>query len=108
AAPDAERVFQPFVRLDAARARATGGAGLGLAIARSIAVAHGGSLTLESAPGAGSLFTMRLPLAPGFPSRSPADDDAGQRHSVGPTLTSALSFSPEKDGAKSRPDRRSG
>ena len=61
---DAERIFEPFVRLDAARARDTGGAGLGLAIARSIAVAHGGTLSVESRPGAGSRFLLRLPLAP--------------------------------------------
>lgn len=60
---DAERVFQPFVRLDVARSRDTGGAGLGLAIARSIVVAHGGTLELESASGAGSTFRIRLPLA---------------------------------------------
>src|SRR5262249_31701587 len=60
---DAERIFQPFVRLDAARERVEGGAGLGLSIARSIVVAHGGQLDLESAPGAGSVFTIRLPLA---------------------------------------------
>jgi len=61
---DADRIFEPFVRLDAARARDTGGAGLGLAIARSIAIAHGGTLTAESRPGAGSRFVLRLPLAP--------------------------------------------
>jgi heavy metal sensor kinase len=60
---DAERVFEAFVRLDAARDSGAGGAGLGLAIARSIVVAHGGTLTLESVPGAGSTFTIRLPLA---------------------------------------------
>ena len=60
---DAERIFEPFVRLDAARARDTGGAGLGLAIARSIATAHGGTLSVESQPGAGSRFVLRLPLA---------------------------------------------
>ena len=63
AAADTERIFEPFVRLDAARARDTGGAGLGLAIARSIAVAHGGTLSVESRPGAGSRFIIRLPLA---------------------------------------------
>jgi heavy metal sensor kinase len=61
---DAERIFDPFVRLDAARSRDTGGAGLGLAIARSIVVAHGGTLSVESRPGSGSRFTIRLPLAP--------------------------------------------
>jgi len=60
---DTERIFEPFVRLDAARARDTGGAGLGLAIARSIAIAHGGTLSVESRPGAGSRFVLRLPLA---------------------------------------------
>jgi heavy metal sensor kinase len=58
---DTERIFEPFVRLDAARARETGGSGLGLALARSIAVAHGGDISVQSAPGSGSRFTMRLP-----------------------------------------------
>jgi two-component system, OmpR family, sensor kinase len=58
---DAERVFQPFVRLDTGGAGETEGTGLGLAIARSIVVAHGGTLMLESTPGAGSRFTIRLP-----------------------------------------------
>ncbi len=61
---DAGRIFEPFVRLDAARSRDTGGAGLGLAIARSIVVAHGGTLSVESRPGSGSRFTIRLPLVP--------------------------------------------
>ena len=60
---DAARIFEPFVRLDAARARDTGGAGLGLAIARTIVTAHGGSIDVRTAPGAGSTFTVRLPLA---------------------------------------------
>ena len=63
AAADAERIFRPFVRLDDARARETGGAGLGLGIARAIVQAHGGTIALRSTPGAGSLFTIRLPLA---------------------------------------------
>jgi heavy metal sensor kinase len=60
AAGDVARVFEPFVRLDTARARETGGTGLGLAIARAIVVAHGGTLDLESTPGVGSAFTIRL------------------------------------------------
>jgi heavy metal sensor kinase len=59
---DLERIFDPFVRLDAARARETGGVGLGLAITRSIVTAHGGTLGVESAPGRGSVFTLRFPL----------------------------------------------
>jgi signal transduction histidine kinase len=58
---DLARAFEPFVRLEAAAA--TPGSGLGLAIARGVAVAHGGSLTVQSTPGAGSRFTFRLPLA---------------------------------------------
>jgi len=60
---DQNRVFEPFMRLDAARARESGGTGLGLAIARAIVLAHGGTLALESQPGAGSRFIVRLPLA---------------------------------------------
>jgi heavy metal sensor kinase len=62
-AGDLERIFEPFVRLDAARSRETGGSGLGLAIARSIAAAHGGDVTVQSAPKSGSRFTLRLPAA---------------------------------------------
>jgi len=56
-------VFEPFVRLDDARSRETGGAGLGVAIARSIAIAHGGRISLESVPKAGSVFTIHIPAA---------------------------------------------
>lgn len=60
---DRERIFQRFVRLDDARSRDDGGAGLGLAIARDVAARHGGTLTAGAAPAGGALFELRLPLA---------------------------------------------
>ena len=60
---DAERIFEPFVRLDTARDRESGGSGLGLAIARSIVVAHRGVLAVERTEPGGSRFTIRLPRA---------------------------------------------
>ncbi|MFB9464808.1 sensor histidine kinase [Streptomyces cinereospinus] len=62
-AADRERIFERFVRLDAARSRDEGGAGLGLAIARDVAARHGGTLTVHDAPAGGALFELRLPLA---------------------------------------------
>lgn len=59
-----ERVFDRFVRLDDARARDGGGSGLGLALARDIAVRHGGTLTIEDSA-VGARFVLRLPGASG-------------------------------------------
>jgi two-component system OmpR family sensor kinase len=56
-----ERIFQPFYRTVDAHSRGEGGHGLGLAIARSIAEAHGGKIQVECAPGQGSTFTVLLP-----------------------------------------------
>jgi signal transduction histidine kinase len=61
-AGDRERIFERFVRLDEARARDDGGAGLGLAIARDVAARHGGTLTVRDAPTGGALFELRLPI----------------------------------------------
>ncbi|MGW0903509.1 ATP-binding protein [Streptomyces sp. NPDC002853] len=56
-----DRIFERFVRLDDARTRDDGGAGLGLAIARDVAARHGGTLTVKEAPGGGALFELRVP-----------------------------------------------
>ncbi|MCZ2859241.1 sensor histidine kinase [Blastococcus sp. VKM Ac-2987] len=58
---DAARAFERFYRADASRTRAAGGTGLGLSIVSSLTAAHGGSASLETAPGAGLAVTVRLP-----------------------------------------------
>jgi len=57
-----DEVFKPFNRLDPSRNSKTGGVGLGLTIARDIALAHGGSISLENSPRAGLRVIIRLPL----------------------------------------------
>jgi signal transduction histidine kinase len=60
---DRERVFERFTRLDDSRTAGSGGAGLGLAIAREIAERHGGSLALRPGSGPGARFVLVLPVA---------------------------------------------
>jgi heavy metal sensor kinase len=59
---DQPRIFQRFFRADKARSRESGGCGLGLAICKSIAVAHGGDISFGSVPGAGTTFVVWLPI----------------------------------------------
>ena len=64
-AEDQPRIFERFWRGDPARGRtAAGGAGLGLSIVDALVRAHGGAIAVASAPGEGTAFTLRLPLAP--------------------------------------------
>jgi len=64
AADQLPHVFERFYRVDGSRARASGGAGLGLAICQSIAKTHGGTLRAESTVGEGSTFTLSIPQTP--------------------------------------------
>jgi heavy metal sensor kinase len=60
---DIKNIFDRFYRADRVRSKKTGGAGLGLAIARWITDLHGGVIAVESTPGAGSTFRVSLPVA---------------------------------------------
>lgn len=57
-----DALLEPFVRLDSSRNRRTGGAGLGLAVVRSLVEAHRGSITIGDSPTGGARFSIRLPM----------------------------------------------
>ena len=63
-ARDLDRIFERFYRVDKARSRETGGSGLGLSIVRHVMANHGGEVTVSSAEGEGSTFTLRIPARP--------------------------------------------
>ena len=72
----AQRVFERFYRADAARNRASGGTGLGLAIVAGLVAAHGGQVSVKTAPGEGADFRVKLPLSPdALPSDDLSSDD---------------------------------
>jgi two-component system OmpR family sensor kinase len=74
-AEQAQRVFERFYRADAARNRASGGTGLGLAIVAGLVNAHGGTVSVRTAPGHGADFQVRLPLSPDALASSDDPDD---------------------------------
>ncbi len=57
-----DKIFERFYRVDKSRSKESGGTGLGLAIAKHAASFHGATITVDSAPGQGSVFTVRFPL----------------------------------------------
>lgn len=78
-AADLPRLFERLYRVDASRSRATGGAGLGLAIARNIVAAHGGAISAAASPLGGLRVQVDLPLA------SAADSDDSRYNSEQPS-----------------------
>ena len=74
-AEQAQRVFERFYRADAARNRASGGTGLGLAIVDGLVSAHGGTVSVRTAPGQGADFQVKLPLSPDALGIDDGDDD---------------------------------
>jgi two-component system OmpR family sensor kinase len=62
-AEEARHVFERFYRADPARARTSGGSGLGLSIVAAIVAAHSGTVSATSAPGLGMTVTVRIPMS---------------------------------------------
>jgi two-component system OmpR family sensor kinase len=74
-AEQAQHIFERFYRADAARNRASGGTGLGLAIVAGLVTAHGGEVSVQTAPGQGADFRVKLPLSTdALYADEPADD----------------------------------
>lgn len=76
---DLPRIFEPFYRSPAAVAGQIHGAGLGLPIAKSLAEAMGGSLSVQTEMGVGSVFTLHLPVAEPSPGRAPIREGSSVR-----------------------------
>lgn len=81
-----ERVFDPFVRIEGSRNKETGGVGLGLTIARSIARAHHGDVVLANRPAGGLAVTLRLPSAASTKTKSQGDRPADRKPDQSRTL----------------------
>ena len=82
---DVGRLFRKFQQLDGSNVRAVGGTGLGLAICRGIVEEHGGRIGVDSRPGAGATFTVRLPV-PGAVAAAPGAEAPAERKEQAPLV----------------------
>jgi Mg2+-importing ATPase len=109
------KIFERFYRVDKGRSRSEGGAGLGLAIVKWVAERMSGSVELESEPGRGSIFRLRVPRAGGLatvekaigvPSETIADDGDYRERTVPPPITAAATHALAlgDDGGEPPPD----
>lgn len=85
-----DRVFERFYRVDQARARNTGGSGLGLSIVKHTVQNHGGDVRVWSQPGRGSTFMIRLPIAETAAETDAADHSDAVATDVAPATTAKL------------------
>lgn len=93
---DVGKIFDQFYRGEQSRSRATGGAGLGLSIARSFVEAHGSQLRVESAPGQGARFTFTLPKQGGRNAVNPLRQTTPVARPQSPPQSSAAPPAPPK------------
>jgi two-component system OmpR family sensor kinase len=100
----AQRVFERFYRADEARTRQTGGTGLGLAIVSALVSAHGGAVSVESAPGQGATFRVALPLAAEAQGDDEDEDEAAPGELAGQIGWSGQSDASDIDGASDQSD----
>jgi signal transduction histidine kinase len=81
-ADELPRLFERFFRASSAREAGIHGNGIGLHVAKAVVEAHGGGISVESSPGAGSTFTVRLPAASGNGATGAQTGDGGRSRSI--------------------------